>query len=138
MPEIDYAFLADFARSKNGSLDALSIGIDVIAVPQVPTSVQMVLAMRLEFNRVHREADHVIEAIVQDPDGGRPVEIVVNAQAAWPEVDPLGDRVKVEILMPLLPSIATAGAHSVELSVDGQPRKAIMFTVVRSEAPGAP
>lgn len=136
MPELDYAFLADFARSKNGSLDALSIGIDTIAVPQLPASVQLVLALRLHFDRIDCESGHLIETIVQDPDGSRLAEVHVNAESTWPPMDPAGDRVNVEVVLPLLLTLSTVGPHAVEIGIDGRPLKTITFTI--SLAHGAP
>lgn len=134
MPELDYAFVADFARAKNGSLDALSIGIDTIAVPQLPASVQLVLALRLHFDRIDCQESHLIETIVQDPDGSRLAEVHVNAESAWPPIEPAGDRVNVEAVLPLLLPLSTVGPHSVELGIDGRPLKTINFMVGPAQA----
>ena len=130
MPELDYAFLADYARSKNGSLDALSIGINTIGAVAIPSTVQMVLVLRLALDRIDCESLHHIATIVQDPDGARLAELQMEAQAQWPDVEPPGNRVNVELLMPISLSLASRGPYSVDLTIDGTPEKTISFNVV--------
>ena len=134
MAELDYAFLADYARVKGNSLDALSIGIDTIDIPDVPFSIQMVLVLRVQFDRLDCGNVHRIETIVQDPDGQRPAEVHINAQATWPGEDPPNGYIHVQMLLPLLIGITTLGVHAVEVALDGRHLKTIFFTVKRGES----
>jgi hypothetical protein len=134
MPELDFAFLADFARSKSKSLDALSIGIDTIIVNALPTSHQMYLAVRIAFARHDCDGTYQVEAIVQDTDGRRLTEFRIEGSATWPDVEPPGNRVTAQAVIPLLVPLEQPGPHSVDIALDGRPLKTITFVVVDREA----
>jgi hypothetical protein len=129
MAELDFAFLADFARSKFNSLDALGIGFDTIMAPALPASHQLFLALKIAFDQVDCETTHRIEAIVQDTDGRRLSEVLINLEAEWPDEDPLGDRVFAQAVLPLVLPLVSAGVHSLDIAIDGENVKTITFAV---------
>ena len=130
MTTLDFAFVADYAREKNGSLDALSIGIDEIRATHIPASVQVCVVLRLQFDRQDCDVVHRLEIIIQDPDGHRLTDLHVNAQAQWPIPDPPGDRVTFQVVLYAPLALEQTGPHSVEIAVDGQPLKTITVNVL--------
>lgn len=135
MAELDFAFISDLARVKAGSLDALSIGVDMITALSFPAAVQVVLVVKIALMEHDCGSTHRLEAIVQDTDGKRLTEVTLNVQAAWPGDPPPLDRVCVQALLPLLLPISGPGAHSIDLALDGNPLKTISLDVSQGEAP---
>lgn len=130
MTTLDFAFVADYAREKNGSLDALSIGIDEIRAGHLPASAQVCVVLRLQFDRQDCESVHRLEIMIQDPDGQRLADLSVNAQAQWPTPDPPGDRMNFQVVLYAPLALEQTGPHSVEIVVDGQLLKTITVNVL--------
>lgn len=130
MTTLDFAFIADYAREKNGSLDALSIGIDEIRANHVPVSAQVCVALRLLFDRQDCNVMHRLEIMIQDPDGQRLADLNVNAEPQWPTPDPPDHRVKFQVVLHAPLAIEQPGPHSVEIVVDGELLKTITVNVL--------
>ena len=130
MPELDFAFLADFARAKGNSIDALSIGVDLVMAEGLPSAVSLAIALRLHFARAECDVLHRLEAIAQGPDGQRRAELSLDIMPRWPTIDPPSDRVGVQAVIPLSLELFDAGRHSVDLALDGRAVKDIAFEVV--------
>jgi len=135
MPELDFAFLADVARIKNGVLDVLGIGFDTIGVAAFPAAHQTFLVLRVAFRQDDCGVTHRIEAVVQGPDGERLAGVSINVEATWPDEDPPGDRVTMPAAIPLVVPLAAGGDHSVDIAIDGAHAKAIGFRVVEQPVP---
>lgn len=133
MPDLDFAFLADYARAKSGAIDSLSLGFDTIHVRALPVSHQTFVGLRIHLDRSDCESIHRIEIIVQSTDGDRMCEVLFNVEARWPDPEPMLGLVGVQAVIPILMPLSTAGRHSVELAIDGEHLKSIPFAVILSD-----
>jgi hypothetical protein len=83
VPELDYAFLAEYVRAEAPAAHALSVGIDTIIAGTVPTGQNIGLLFRLGFTRQECGRAHRVEILFQDEDGVRLAQISTVVTPEW-------------------------------------------------------
>jgi uncharacterized protein DUF6941 len=107
MPELDFAFVCDFARADAGLGHAIGISVDTIYAAEVPTGHNLGLLARVMFTRNECDRPHRLELYFQDADGTRLVALNAIIEPEWPEELPVGWRVGA-----LMPAWAAAYRQS--------------------------
>jgi hypothetical protein len=130
MPELDFMVVADFVRQDGGVLQMTGAGFDTIFVPAIPTARQVGIGLRLLIDVAEAQQQHHVELIYQDADGRRLTEVrgtvgpVSEDQPLPPPGRPFGIPFAFNLMLP----IPAYGDYSLELVVNGEPRKSITLT----------
>jgi hypothetical protein len=140
MPELDYMVTADYVRAEGGMLHIIAAGVDTMLLPSVPAARQLGVGLRLLIDVAEAQQPHHVELIYQDADGHRLAQVagtigpVATNEPLPPPGRPFGIAVAFNLMLP----VPTLGDYSLELLVDGEPKKSITLTAVQLEAPAAP
>jgi hypothetical protein len=142
MPDLDFMVTADYVRSESGVLHMIAAGFDTMFVTTVPAVRPVGVGLRLLLDVAEARQAHEIQLIYQDADGQRLTEIsgtmgpVGEDQPLPPPGRPFGVPMAFNLMLP----VPAHGDYSLELVVDGAPKKSITLTVVDprslSDAPG--
>ena len=65
MPDLDYAFLADYVRPERGLAHVMATGIDTVTAPSVPTGYNLGLVARSKHARLQMEKRAISEQDVE-------------------------------------------------------------------------
>jgi hypothetical protein len=140
MPDLDFMVTADYVRAEGGMLHMIAAGVDTLLVSSVPAARPLGVGLRLLIDVAEARQQHQVELIYQDADGQRLAEVsgtigpVAPDQPLPPPGRPFGIPVAFNLMLP----IPGYGDYSLELFVDGEPKKSITLAAVQLEVPGAP
>jgi Family of unknown function (DUF6941) len=141
MPELDFMVTADYVRAESGVLHMIAAGFDTMIVPVVPTVRPVGIGLRLLLDVAEARQPHEIQLIYQDADGQRLTEIsgtmgpIGEDQPLPPPGRPFGVPMAFNLMLP----VPAHGDYSLELLVDGEPKKSITLTIADPHnLPGAP
>jgi hypothetical protein len=141
MPELDFMVVADYVRQDGGVLQMVGAGFDALIVPAVPTVRPVGIGLRLLVDVAEARQAHQVELIYQDADGQRLTELSITlgpappSQPLPPPGRPFGAPIAFNVMLP----VPNYGDYSLDLLVNGEIKKSITLTAVRSlESPGAP
>jgi hypothetical protein len=132
MPELDFMVTADYVRVEGGVLHMIAAGFDAMIVPAVPAARPVGIGLRLLLDVAEARQPHQIELIYQDADGQRLTEIsgtvgpIEEGQPLPPPGRPYGIPLAFNLMLP----VPAHGDYSLELVVDGEPKKSITLTAV--------
>lgn len=139
MPELDFMVVADYVRAEGGILHMIAAGIDALFVPVVPMARPIGVGLRLLLDVAEAQHPHRVELIYQDADGQR-LDVVAGSvgpvqpnQPLPPPGRPYGIALALNLMLP----VPKYGDYSLELLVDGEPKKSITLTAVQ-QGPAAP
>lgn len=136
--EIDI-FLCDAATVREGLLHVLGGGITRVGRPRYPAPLGLVLAGILKLRPAEAEEKHRIRVLVHDIDGAKMGEISGEfGVAAGPGLQP-GEHLAMPIVLPMqgVP-IAKPGTYSIEILLDGQQVRSLMFIAELKGPPKPP
>jgi hypothetical protein len=132
VPELDFAFLCDYARPDAGIAHALAIGIDSIYASDVPSGRDLGLVARFTFTRNECGRPHHVEVIGQDADGGRVVNISATVEPTWNDALPMGWRTGVIFALNFAMPFPKFGLYAIELLINDSSVKSVNLRVVPS------
>lgn len=146
MPQLDYAFLADYVRAEGGVAHVIAAGIDTIHAPAVPTGSNIGLLFRIEFTRNECERPHRIEILFQGEDGQRLADLSTVVTPSWTDGLPVHWRQGFVGGLNFGIPLPRYGLYSFEIMVNDENRKTIHLRVVEpahaedgeEEEPAAP
>lgn len=130
MPELDYALLCDYVRVDHGLAHVVAAGIDTISAPELPTSQNVGLLMRLTFSRNECGRQHRVEAIFQDADGERLAVVDGSLTPDWQEGLPVGWRSGALMGINLRLPLPRYGEYALELLVNDNHVKTLQLRCV--------
>lgn len=131
MPQLDFAFLCDFARVEGGVAHVVAAGVDQVFAPVVPTGQNLGLLIRLEFTSNESNRPHRIEIFMQGEDGGEPLmrvegimtpELSPTLPPGWPQ----GAMFALNFGAPL----PAYGIYSFEILVNDESKKSLRLNVL--------
>jgi hypothetical protein len=141
MPELDFMVTADYVRAEGGVLHMIAAGFDTMFVPAVPAARPAGIGLRLMLDVAEARQPHEIHLIYQGADGQRLTEVsgtvgpIGEDQPLPPPGRPFGIAMAFNLLLP----VPAYGDYSLELLVDGEPKKSISLTIADPRSlPGAP
>ena len=127
MVELDYAFLAEYARvDANGTLSALGASFTRIHTTELPFAHIISIAGRIRCSEDLRPTVHVL---FQSPDKSTTVSAELNTTTTTgllPYEGKVGILFSIRIMVPLL----EIGLHSVDIALDGAHARTLKFEVV--------
>lgn len=138
MPDLDFAFLCDYARAEGGLAHAIAAGIDTVYAETVPTGANFAVLLRTTFTRNECGRPHRIEIIIQDVDGDRVGQLVGTVMPEWKEGLPVGWKVGALLAMNLGLPIQRFGEYEVAIMLGDQQVKSLQFRVVERQPEQAP
>jgi hypothetical protein len=129
MPDIEYAFLADFAQVQPGQkFNVLGGGVTRINGPSLPfTHPHLSLVLGLRLTSAERNREHELAFIVSAPDGSQ-VTTAGGRMIAHGPPDP-GDVILTMSIDFWSVVLAAAGEYSVRIVVDGNERRRIPLQI---------
>jgi hypothetical protein len=130
MPEIDFAFVADYVRPEGGVVHAIAAGIDTVYAPVVPTGRNLALLIRLTFSRAEVGREHRVEVVFQDADGHRLAQVQAAIQVEWDESLPPGWRQAGVLPLNAGFPLPHHGIYSFEILINGDSKKSINLRVI--------
>lgn len=139
MPEVDYAFLCDYARTdQSGVAHAIAVGVDTIYAPEVPTGRNLGLLMRITSTQGESGRPHRVEVFVRSTDGAELVRIEGILQPEWNPTLPAGWPVGELIAFNFGVPFPEFGVYAVEIMIDDHSEKSMNLRVVPMEPAPAP
>jgi hypothetical protein len=140
MPELDYMVTADYVRGEGGMLHMIAAGVDTLLVPSVPAARALGVGLRLLIDVAEARQPHQVQLIYQDADGQRLSEVSGTLGPVDPNqpLPPPGRPFGVVMAFNLMLPIPSYGDYSLELVVDGEPKKSITLAALQLETPGEP
>lgn len=135
MPELDYAFMCDYARAEGGIAHAIAAGIDTIHVPATPIGANFGLLMRVAFTRNECDRPHRVEVIIQGVDGERLAQLSGVLTPTWREGLPVGWRTGAMMAFNLGVPIPEFGEYSISIMLGDTEAKHIDFRVLETAPP---
>lgn len=127
MAELDYAYLADYARVANGKIDAIGASFTHILAPSLPAALSFSLAGRIRSTVSAPTADIRIELSAKD----EAAFLVASGQVSSNGALPYGTEEKIGILFAYTTQIALEeeGVYEVKLFVDEILVRLLAFSV---------
>lgn len=137
MPELDFMVTADYVRVESGVLHMIAAGFDTMFVGTVPAVRPVGIGLRLLLDVAEARESHEIQLIYQNVDGQRFTEIsgTVGPVADDGPLPPPGRPFGVPMAFNLMLPVPAYGDYSLELIVDGEPKKSITLTVIDPRSP---
>jgi hypothetical protein len=141
MPKVEFALLADYARSDAGVVHIMGAGIDTITAPVVPTAQPVNLVVQLSFGSDEQPGtEHQLQVIFNGEDAQ-----LASVRARFfvppqPPGIPVHWRTKVILVLGLNLPIPRYGDYSLEVVIDDEPPisldlRAIQPTEAQGSAP---
>ena len=130
MPELDYAFLADYVRLEGAWAHVLAAGVDTILAPSVPTGQNVGFVFRLAFTRQECGRPHRVEILFQDEDGVRLAQLSAVVTPEWTEGLPPHWRQGYPGGFNIGVPLPQYGLYSFELLVNDENRKTLHLRVL--------
>jgi uncharacterized protein DUF6941 len=131
MPELDYAFLADYVRNDaSGVAHAIAAGIDTVHAPQVPTGRNLGLLARLTFTQGECGRPHRVEIYLRTTDGQELLKIEGVLEPAWDPTVPTGWPIGALLAVNFGAPFPDYGLYSIEIMIDDRSVKSLNLRVV--------
>ncbi|MCW1250645.1 hypothetical protein ODZ83_10770 [Acaricomes phytoseiuli] len=125
IPELDYAFLAEFASIQNGTLTAVGASYTTIRVPEFPFLQDLYVA-----GRVRKPAGHgviPIEAVISTPTQGDAEIGISGALSPKPNELPYDGKVGTFFVIHTYLQLNGPGLYVINLEIDGRPARRLAF-----------
>ena len=134
---IEYAILCRYAEVNNNLATIVGAGIDTTAVPQLPTPIQTMLAIRAVCPPDEMPGTHHLRCYVEGPDGAR------IGDSLDAEIEVAGEAPAQEWLANMMFAfgvqweVATEGTYTIHASVDDADYPVPMHVVLGGSSPDA-
>jgi hypothetical protein len=138
VPELDYAFLAEYVHTEGGVAHVLSAGVDTIVTADTPTGQNIGLVFRLGFTRQECGRAHRVEIVFQDEDGVRLAQISTVVTPQWTEGLPVHWRQGVPGGLNFGIPLPRYGLYSFQVMVNDENRKTLHLRVIEPTEPATP
>lgn len=125
-PELDYAFLAEFARVEGNSLTAVGASFTHLTAVELPLNSMIYVAGRIRSPRSHGPFPVEISFGPDGSDGQLSLSTTFDPSAA---ANPYRDRVGITFAVGIPVEIEKAGLQRVEVLVNDLPARALRFDV---------
>jgi hypothetical protein len=130
MPDLDYAFIAEYARvDPGGKLTAIGASYTEVPVPQLPVSHLLSVAGRI---RSTLESEPARLRVVLKPPGGNVSLSLESELRPGADLRPYdGDKVGIVFALTTVVPLTTPGLCEVRLFLDDQEVRLLMFEVTQ-------
>lgn len=129
--ELDYAFLAEFAKVDHGTLTAVGASYTEVRVNELPATHLLCVAGRI---RTHRDDPEPELSVTMTPPNE---EYRLAASGVLPRDEnaiTYADKVGYVFVLTTPLSLDTTGAYIVEIEISGQAVRRLVFTVIDDRA----
>ena len=134
MPELDYAFLADYVRTdQSGVAHAIAAGVDTVYTTEVPTGRNLGLLIRLTFTQGECGRPHRVEVFLRTTDGQELVKLEGVIEPQWDPTLPAGWPVGSLVALNFGAPLPEFGVYSIEIMVDDRSAKSLNLRLVPAE-----
>lgn len=131
-PELDYAFLAEYARVEGNSLTAVGASFTLLEVSSLPMSTTIYVAGRF---RVPQDAAPFVVTVAA---GKVDAEPAISMSATFDPslaVHPYRDRVGITFAVGLPVQFASAGLKQIRVLLEDEPVRDLYLEVVGADLP---
>lgn len=135
-PELDYAFLAEFAKVEpNGTLTSIGASYTRLAVPQLPSSHQLTVAGRLRAPQ--SEPDVPLRMVYSEPgDPESSFRLEADLVASGRNSAPYGEGwVGVLFVFGTTVPLMKTGLHKLQIEASGEVVRRLYFEVLIARQP---
>lgn len=126
MAELDYAYLAEFARVEANSVTAVGASFTQVVVPAIPWQGRVTLVARIRMGQ--HDGAVPVGVQVAPPDGSFDLQFSADV-APGAEVRPYGGKVGLLFSLELPVPFPAAGLYVVRLSIAGEHVRRLAFDV---------
>ncbi|MHA7240013.1 DUF6941 family protein [Arthrobacter sp. TMS1-12-1] len=129
MADLDYAFLAEFAKVEGNKLTAVGASYTHVQVPSLPSQHLVYVAGRIRAP----EGSDAPQVTIRYVSADEAVEIALEASLTVEHARPYAGRIGLTFAMGFGVPLSAEGLHNVYIQLDGTDVRHLAFTVVQGE-----